>query len=1720
MMKKRQLAASADVTAGRVHTSLSTDNLAMQPRGKMGITGLELEESIASDVPQTRISGRPASQGSALSTAPKGPNKNLTSRGSGKGLADISGDMRSSRAASRSEFRLDKNFALNFVFDLDGIIIPEKILYDDYSATKPAAKVNLSGWIVNKGLFRSLQEKCKGAVQELSLEDCVGLTVSMLETVRGAPKLRMLNVSHSGIELTFQAAQILGSLSRLVDLNISGCRVDISSFSILCNTCQALKSLTCQACPGLDDYCCQALAACMQRFRRLQCIDLSRGIDYGDEGYITVLGATPKLLTKLNMSNTTVLSSLAITSLRQKMPALTYLDMSEMKLGQSCFEWLTEGCVNLETLILTRCENLDDIAITNMGSKLHRLQKIVFSHCTKLTNEGVTKFFDQLAASLELKLGKGLRHVDISSNILLGGLPVQALAAYEKKAQSINGQGLTEIRMNGLSMVTAPALMSLWENCLNIKKFIMAIETSTTVTHRRSVMPHISDEILVHVQYSSLEEVNLSGCCLITDVGICSLIEKCCKQLKHVDVSYCGNITDISMYHLAQYAGKSLRELNITGCNKVTNHGIIALCTDHSNTRRKQKLIDNILAQETYNGQSQDKYIAYSSKIGEFADDENVPDSDALCGVGEEHSSSPASVTLNMSKRRFNNIEQILNPFPHSAGCLWLHELKLNGCFKVTDPGVVAMCNLKSLRSLAIRNLDNVTDSPLLLLAESCTKLTSLDISSLDMVSINVVHAFAKHCYQLETLNCDLCNFTTGDFSAATRTKLPLGMPNGLRSKLEPRPRPILEYNRFVVQTRECRFAAWVLTKFAIYVIAWGRLRRCKTARRSAIQTIKRVYYDFLNRRRLQHLRGNKNQKTRCANILQKWAKRCLGSKAQGWQKRDAKRRQAMTLLIQRIFRGHRARKRMRNKFRRLFYFYTLIGHMAHKYWVLHHARIFHKKLLQVQSIGRMFPVKLQYILTRRSVVTFQIHIKNYLKRKRDCRAAIARIMFALDGENEAANVIRKNWRIRMFNKTMSSFIFVCAIYWRTLDDEKDWRTVQLQAWWRGSRVRLVNWRVREIPRIIYRAAAKIQALWHRYKVRCWYLPYKAKLKKQMACWRHCLASCCRLRLGAILRKIQKQYKWRYFNRQRLRAAICVQRYYSGFRVRKSNAMRAYEIASKWARKIQRQLKLYRGRVFRKRLMAIRHMAVWRIQRHIHKLFDGEAMKRIQSKQMARRRKEILEEKARLLLVMRRHAVEKRKSEFIFIFARRIQKCFRKYSTRKRKKREAMENRAKAAEEATEDLKAIKNNRLLVSLLRPVAGLVRQVGQTIKALGGASEFASKADKPRLTNAILKYHTRSIVQVGITSLHMTVGEAERKAFEMGQDSMRTSGKPFYECLVEDISGSIRLKVFLWVMRGKGSDCFTALTVGSKPKDASTSQLKSRAIGASVNFKKIIWHQHLAFELCAALTIKAGQGGFAISDLRVVYTEDECDDLEVKGYIRVGDMTQYGFGSYIYTFSRTPENQDDIFRLGMVEKQVWCDARLLKVIYTYNLANSDVYAIRNVFEEILGDSISESIRVKDVFAAFGLPEMTQIATWMVEAIKPKRKNEIIFSEYVHMVVAVCMFGTRDLMRFLFGCMDAKQNAYLKRDQFVELINHMTAGNQNPLLWIMQYDNFKDRKLDSIFYAGFEAFCNQYRAVLWGAERLVLDIRNKNLGDAHWSDKLAHFAAQRKELGVILV
>ena len=163
-------------------------------------------------------------------------------------------------------------------------------------------------------------------------------------------------------------------------------------------------------------------------------------------------------------------------------------------------------------------------------------------------------------------------------------------------------------------------------------------------------------------------------------------------------------------------------------------------------------------------------------------------------------------------------------------------------------------------------------------------------------------------------------------------------------------------------------------------------------------------------------------------------------------------------------------------------------------------------------------------------------------------------------------------------------------------------------------------------------------------------------------------------------------------------------------------------------------------------------MSAWKIQRVIHRLFDGEALQRIQRKQNARRRKEILEEKMRLLMVTRWAALERRKEEFMNVFARRIKNDFGNGIPLRSGKRRHWPIRQKLTEVATEEIVSVKRaGAMFGGLGNPLVGLQRFGESAIRTVVAGGQLITHEDEPRLTNAILKHNTVSIVQVGVTGV---------------------------------------------------------------------------------------------------------------------------------------------------------------------------------------------------------------------------------------------------------------------------------------------------------------------------------------------------------------------------------
>ena len=227
---------------------------------------------------------------------------------------------------------VDNPFASEFAFRESDCEFPLKMLYQDYLYTSPKINLLLTGWYLPECAFTAIAEHCKHA-KSINL-DYSHFDPYQLEKLRGLSKLQSFSMQ-AVCTIDVSIIKIFASWPSLTELNISECRVNLEAFKTMALTLKRLKILKLSKCPGLNDFCLSEIAQMMQRFRFLRCLDFSYCTDFSDEGMLVVLNAGPNMLTSINYSGCTCITSLSIAGLRKRMSVLDSLDLSHVTLTQS-----------------------------------------------------------------------------------------------------------------------------------------------------------------------------------------------------------------------------------------------------------------------------------------------------------------------------------------------------------------------------------------------------------------------------------------------------------------------------------------------------------------------------------------------------------------------------------------------------------------------------------------------------------------------------------------------------------------------------------------------------------------------------------------------------------------------------------------------------------------------------------------------------------------------------------------------------------------------------------------------------------------------------------------------------------------------------------------------------------------------------------------------------------------------------------------------------------------------------------------------------------------------------------------------------------------------------------------------------------------------------------------------------------------------------------------
>jgi hypothetical protein len=988
------------------------------------------------------------------------------------------------------------------------------------------------------------------------------------------------------------------------------------------------------------------------------------------------------------------------------MSALQVLGISYLLIGQTAYEWITEGCRSLTSLNLSKASEMSDEILIKIGRWCRQLQHVNLSNSGQITDGGIVGFFG--------KFDGALVSLDLSGCVACSEDSMNAITSHSNTIRTLH-----TLKLNGLSHISGPRLVAFWNKTLvdgDLRAFEMSCSLKSSVSHRRSMMPHFSDQVLLALPEDlsragksalsllrrRLTSLKLVGAGQVGDVGLSTFLQQSGETLLHLDVSYCYKVTDVSLQVIAQTC-TVLTTLIVSGCVHITDVGISALGV-------ADKYRDFLRGHSTYGAEELEVTAAGSHRHANAWSKASV-----LVPAGhrqQRHTASATAATTSAHPRATTNPNQPLLPldstlstawntmattlqvedlersaslpalaaststhrpsqetlsskkklplktttwqsqslrgttksslapststhrstttdtttaaatrFPvrSSACCHSLRTVELNGCGKITDVGLRNL--VSGLRgqivSLGIRSCDLLTDKGIQAIARyGHRSLQHLDMLNLDYVTTQGISTLVARCRLLTTLNCDGCAFTAQEFAQVLRRQTnatldPTMGGKGLlfahahrgRCQVEALPRPVVQYNRFVYSVSLRRHqAARVLQKFACRILHQQDILLARRRGKAEVWRLRRIFQFFqLAIRKARHERQYEDRLA-AVHVLQRELPRLYAVHVARQRLRHKRRCRVATVTLQRCTRGFLVRNRLYRRFQRLYFFYNKIGHLAHKYAVVHQARHVHRLILATQAFARMVPVRVWFWTFRRGLVMLQRRIRRVLAKK--TRAILRRrhldeVASAMARRRHAAaRVLQRNLKACLFNKLMVPFICTCCVYARNEWDDQEWAALLVQKRYRGWIVRYRKYRAIVEISERYLAARKLQAAYRRYVQYCKVYPRRiapyrrAMQNSKRLFWRLRPRLCLGRR---YVRRIQRWYRAWSLIWAREAAAVKIQCLVRQQQARQRVRERFLQLLDRSADVVKRALWKWHWKCFRLAMKRRQHMAAYRI---------------------------------------------------------------------------------------------------------------------------------------------------------------------------------------------------------------------------------------------------------------------------------------------------------------------------------------------------------------------------------------------------------------------------------------------------------------------------------------------------------------------------------------------
>ncbi|ETW09244.1 hypothetical protein, variant 1 [Aphanomyces invadans] len=493
---------------------------------------------------------------------------------------------------------------------------PPHLSFKDCLRKHPCTHVNLSELDVNAWMPTLVARTIPpGVPVKPSVCDSLHLRHSIVND--GAIKhignlkfVQILDISGCDLLTDVSLHVIRRSLSQLSALYINDCR-NFSSDALVATwtDCTRLRRLYARNCPGVTD----RVLLCIATTKRapefqVQVVDVQRCRHVTDSGVGDLAHSKQDLeLTYLGLGHCPHVKTMAFFSFEasRSLAHLDTLDMVALDIDETAISWLTTGCsATLTKLNLAHCHKLNDFCLALLG-RCRKLLWLSLKGCAHVTSAGLRDLVQPQGAPLSATTRKQRDDSDVDSS-LLTYLNLKNCVRVDDTAMAELAQAcldLEVLNLRGVPHVTDIGLTALAKRCTILRSLKVSGCRNPAFYGRPDVGDHGLRALSKLCRH--LTVLDLAGAPRVTTLGIaaiaatCSNLEKItltdtpvddvavlalsahCPALHTLHLSKCRHLTDVAIEAIASGLF-NLRVLSLAWISNLTNKSLVALAATKS----------------------------------------------------------------------------------------------------------------------------------------------------------------------------------------------------------------------------------------------------------------------------------------------------------------------------------------------------------------------------------------------------------------------------------------------------------------------------------------------------------------------------------------------------------------------------------------------------------------------------------------------------------------------------------------------------------------------------------------------------------------------------------------------------------------------------------------------------------------------------------------------------------------------------------------------------------------------------------------------------------------------------------------------------------------------------------------------------------------------------------------------------------------------------------